>query len=197
MKKLLLLCLSLSAGLYCMATIHTITNVGNTFSPSNLAIQLGDTVVWNISGSHNVLEVDSSDWANNNAISNNGFSLPFGGGTHVFTSAGSFFYVCQPHASGGMKGKIVVRNITSLTEYSEDLSFSFYPNPANDQIQIELKGIQTVEEISLMTFEGKEVIKREFNNSNPYLNISGVNPGNYVLVVRSKEGILSRKIVIN
>lgn len=92
--------------------IFIITNSGTTFSPATLAINAGDTVVWDISNSHNTVEVSQSTYNANGNASNGGFSLPFGGGQHVFDTPGTYYYVCTPHASLGMKGTIQVAAVT-------------------------------------------------------------------------------------
>ena len=89
------------------ATIHTISNLGNSFSPATLTINLGDTVVFSIAGIHNVVEVSQTTWnANGNTQLPGGFSRGFGGGMVVITTTGIHYYVCSPHASVGMKGTI-------------------------------------------------------------------------------------------
>jgi plastocyanin len=196
MKKLLLFCITLSLSAISMATVHTITNSGFTFTPANLTIDAGDTVVWNIGNTHNVVEVDSSTWSMNGNTSNGGVTLGFGGGMHKFTSTGSFFYVCSPHASGGMKGKITVESVTSIEEQELQPNFSFYPNPVKEQIQLELGSSDDFSEIQLISIEGKEVSRITVNTANPRINVMGITPGNYVLVLRNDKGIVSRKVII-
>lgn len=97
------------------ATTHTISNSGLAFSPSNLTISVGDTVVFSLGGSHNAVEVSQSTWsAGGNTPLSGGWSVGFGGGTVIFTSAATHYYVCSPHASLGMKGVITVEQ-TSIT----------------------------------------------------------------------------------
>jgi len=90
------------------ATKHTINNSGLSFNPATLTINAGDTVVFSIAGIHNAVEVDQSTWDADGITSNGGFSVPFGGGSVVLSVVGTHYYVCQAHASGGMKGTITV-----------------------------------------------------------------------------------------
>lgn len=105
------------------ATTHTVTTPGLNFSPASLTISLGDTINFAIGTSHNVVEVDLTTWSSNgNTPLPGGFSLPFGGGLLILQSVGSYYYVCSPHASLGMKGMITVEN-TSITTGSVVSSF--------------------------------------------------------------------------
>jgi plastocyanin len=90
---------------------HTeiVTNSGFTFVPADVTIDAGDSVQWQLAGIHEVVEVTQQTWnANGNTPKPGGFSTPFGGGTVKFDTPGTYFYVCSPHASLGMKGTITV-----------------------------------------------------------------------------------------
>jgi plastocyanin len=122
------------------SAIWTITNVGNSFSPSTITISEGDTVVFQLSNDHNVVEVSEATWnANGTTALVGGFQTGFGGGTVLpgQLGAGTHYYVCTPHAGVGMKGSIVVEVATSLTENRVQPIVSLYPNPATDQLWVE------------------------------------------------------------
>ncbi len=117
---LLLLCL---AGQRAQGTIHTIVDAGFTFSPAALTIAVGDTVNFTIGGAHNVVEVSFATWNANGNTSNGGFQLPFGGGQLIFPNAGTYYYVCSPHAGMGMKGQISVVSFAVTTGSIAPTSF--------------------------------------------------------------------------
>ena len=75
---------------------------GYAFSPANLTIKVGDTIIW--TNSDLVIHTVTSDTGNelsSSSLSNNGtFS-------HTFSTAGTFAYHCSPHSS--MKATIVVK----------------------------------------------------------------------------------------
>lgn len=108
----LVLALLSLAGSHSGAVTHTVVDAGFSFSPATLTINLGDTVVFQIAPSHNVVEVSQTTWNNNGNTSNGGFTLAFGGGTLVIGMTGTYYYVCSPHASMGMKGQITVTQTT-------------------------------------------------------------------------------------
>jgi plastocyanin len=86
----------------------TVIDSGFAFSPATLTIRAGDTVNFMLSASHDAVEVSKTTWDANGAISNGGFSVPFGGGSVTFSRPGIYYYVCVAHVSFGMKGMIVV-----------------------------------------------------------------------------------------
>ena len=120
----------------------TITNSGFTFSPDLVNINIGDTVNFQLGGIHNVIEVDEITWnANGNSPIDGGFSLPLGGGQLTGLTAGTHFYVCGPHASLGMKGKIIVNASSGIGENGTSKKlFSIYPNPTNGKFMLQFNG---------------------------------------------------------
>ena len=103
-SAIVLCCSSLAT----QASVYPITTVGFTYSPDTLHIALGDTVQFTLGNNHNAVEVDQATWNANGTTSNGGFNIPFGGGQWIPTNTGTFYYVCTPHASLGMKAVVVV-----------------------------------------------------------------------------------------
>ena len=83
---------------------------GMNFDPDTATINLGDTIEFGPLAYHNAVEVDESTWIANGTTSNGGFDFPLGssGGYFIADSAKTYYYVCQPHATMGMKGVIIV-----------------------------------------------------------------------------------------
>ena len=86
---------------------------GNTFSPSNLTIQQGDTVTWtNAGGFHNVEANDGSFRCANGCDADGGngaASTNLWTASVVFNTPGTFDYFCVIHVGVGMTGQIVVQ----------------------------------------------------------------------------------------
>ena len=102
------------------ATNHSVTTVGNTFSPANITVNIGDTVTWsNGGGSHNV-NATLATYPNNpegfgNSVSNSSWTLQ-----HIFSIPGTYNYQCDPHTGMGMVGTVVVNTISTPS----DLTFT-------------------------------------------------------------------------
>jgi plastocyanin len=80
----------------------------DVFSPSDLTINLGDTVYFENLSSHNAVEVSEETYNNDGTSSNGGFEL-YSDGYVVFEEVGTHYYVCTPHVLMGMKGTITVQ----------------------------------------------------------------------------------------
>ena len=112
-KLFLLFLISFSLNTYSQ---NIITTSGLNFVPDTLNIYTGDSVNFILSTSHNAVEVDSLTYSVNGSNPlTGGFNVGFGADTTiVFNTVKTYYYVCQPHVNLGMKGIIVVSNLTIL-----------------------------------------------------------------------------------
>ncbi|MDC0202083.1 redoxin domain-containing protein, partial [Flavobacteriales bacterium] len=95
----------------CDYTSYTITTVGMSFTPDTIVCDVGDTINFILGGYHNAVEVSDSTWLSGGTTSNGGFSFGFGAtGMFIPDDCHTFYYVCQPHAFGGMKGVIIAHH---------------------------------------------------------------------------------------
>lgn len=94
---------------------HLIVTSGLNFSPSELTIEVGDTVVWRNEGggSHNVNGTTMTYPSNPEGFTNGGASGALWEYEFVFTMPGDYTYQCDPHASLNMIGFITVNDNTS------------------------------------------------------------------------------------
>jgi predicted lipoprotein with Yx(FWY)xxD motif/plastocyanin len=93
-------------------TSHAVSVTSNVFTPDEITINVGDTVVWtNSQGNHNVNGTQTTFTSNPESFGNTvGMGWVF---SHVFTIAGNYDYQCDPHASFGMTGKVEVKELSS------------------------------------------------------------------------------------
>jgi len=103
---------------------HTIyASPYNEFSPSDLIINLGDTIYFDNLTNHNAVEVSEDTYDNNGIESNGGFEL-YSDNYIVLDEVGTHYYVCTPHVQMGMKGKITVNQNNLIGHwYSDDGSY--------------------------------------------------------------------------
>ncbi len=187
-----------------MGTQYTITNSGNTFTPDSITINAGDTVIFSIGSFHDAVEVSEETYNENGNTPNGGFSVPFGGGTITLESAGTHYYVCEPHASIGMKGIIQVV-IPSDLEFISNLesTIKIFPNPATDHINLaytltnpspvkvtllSITGVEMVTLVSEYQRAGSQLLTKTLDEK--------LNPGIYFIHLNTVKGTLVRKLVI-
>ena len=185
-------------------TQHTIVNAGYTFSPSSLTINAGDTVIFDLGSIHDAMEVSEETWNANGNTPDGGFTVPFGGGTIVLEQLGIHYYVCEPHASLGMKGTIEVVSPTNIepTTFAE-ATFHLYPNPASDFVTLSYTlSRQSMVNIKLVSITGAEIatlLNKRQSAGIKQITLSldeKLVPGIYFLQLNTAEGTLIRKLVI-
>lgn len=188
--KSLLTCLALM--LYLSATSKTwmVTNSGFTFSPNSITINFGDTMVFSLSNSHNVVEVSQSTWnTNGNTALPGGFQLPFGGGMILPTnlSVGTHYFVCSPHASSGMKGQIIVLPATGVTEVNKAVDFSVYPNPATHILTLKTNKQIAGLNFMLSDISGKVLLQDKLFNETTQIDLKNMPRGIYFIRIENSE----------
>jgi plastocyanin len=175
------------------ATTVVIHNDGNTFVPDEVTVQPGDTIYFNIGTWHNVVEVSEETWIAGDTNSNGGFRLPFGGGKIVLDTVGTYYYVCQPHASLGMKGIIhlEIPSVLQENESVDDFLFSGYPNPVSDLLNLNI----TVQKDSHVSIDLKDMsgrtlgplVRNEYTtgNYNITIPVGFLESGRYLLLINT------------
>ncbi|MFO7669146.1 MAG: plastocyanin/azurin family copper-binding protein [Bacteroidales bacterium] len=101
-------------------TSHTVVVTNNKFTPAEITIRMGDTVIWtNTEGNHNVNGSQSQYPSNPESFGNEvGSGWVF---SHVFTLPGTYSYQCDPHVQSQMFGKVIV------LEFSPDIALADDP----------------------------------------------------------------------
>jgi plastocyanin len=180
----------------------TITNSGFTFSPAEVTINVGDTVVFQLASMHNVIEVSETTWNANGNTPLPGFELPFGGGTLTGLSAGIHYYVCGPHASLGMKGKITVNAPSGVPVVEPfDKHFAIYPNPVLDKMSLKNLTARPSDGVSFKVevynmLGGKVIDLKDMDLQGiAVLDLASIPTGQYILRVSDDKHIYTRKFL--
>jgi plastocyanin len=85
-----------------------VTTPGTFYSPGTTNAAVGDTINFSASSFHPCVQVSQTTWTNNqNTPLAGGWGVMTSNFSHVITSAGTIYFVCQNHVFSGMKGQIV------------------------------------------------------------------------------------------
>lgn len=194
MKIFLLSFTLLAATIVSAQSKHTITASGTTFTPNNLTINQGDTVVFdNVSGFHNVNGTQATFPTNPASFGNSPASAPWTY-TFVFTVAGNYAYMCDVHGAN-MSGAISVQPATSVAELQKETEVKVFPNPTADYFSIDAK--QTIKSVSLINITGQLVkTYSETASQTNRFDVKALPKGIYFLTIEIGDAKLIEKLII-
>jgi plastocyanin len=187
------------------AVSYKIISVGFTFSPATLTINPGDEVQFELGTDHNAVQVSKTTWDANGSTSNSGFGLPFGGGKVVLTTPGTYYYVCSPHASMGMKGQIIVTGTTGINDTNNGKRdfLVVYPNPAVDFFILNFKVPATSNiTIDLLDITGRKVrslVASQYSIGDYTLRFpaEGLIPGRYFIRFQNEDRREAKLLIVS
>ena len=160
-------------------TTHTIsTSNSNVFNPATVNAVVGDEIHLIITGNHTFTEVDEATWNDDGTTSNGGHD--YSGGEHFFTldEPGTIYFVCVPHASMGMKGRIIVTDATGVDEMTRATAPALFPNPASSTLQLDSRASAGVVRIELIDMRGARVLNSALPAGRS-IDVSGLPNGSY------------------
>ncbi len=203
MKKILLslvVALIAAVGMYAQNS-DTIKDNGFAFSPAELTVDAGDTVVFVGSDFHPVLEVSEATWTDKGVTPlDGGFDFPSGSGKIKFTEAGVHYYVCTAHiVSYNMKGKITVVSTTAIPDISRNALVAVYPNPLTGSTLYMTFKNHTQKNLAVSVFDltGNLVLSSNGSTSNGQYSVdcTDLPRGLFLVKLSSDEGDSYTKIV--
>ena len=189
--KTLLFALLFIATTSVFATTWTVTNSANTFTPATITINLGDDVMFNITNAHDAREVSEATWnvSGNTALSG-GFQTPFGGGLVPASQlgVGTHYYVCTPHASIGMLGRIIVQDLTtSIASVGQSLNSSVYPNPTTDFIKVDLSDNSNGVGFEVFNAVGVLIMTGKLSDEVSTIDVRNLPSGTYLMQLKGRQ----------
>jgi plastocyanin len=180
-KTLLLLAIAYLSTNAATATIHTVSVSDFQFSPASVTAHVGDTIKWVwSSGTHTTTSgskpAAAAAWDAPITSTATTFS-------YKLTVAGSYSYVCTPHAPM-MAGTITVQSAAAVEQASAQTIFQLSPNPAANSLSIQLSDPQQQASFALTDVLGRTVLS---GNSTPgkALNLSTSTLANGIYIVRA------------
>lgn len=174
------------------ASAQSIISTNNfTWNPEVLTVAAGTPITVTVTGNHHMREVSEATWNNDQNTSNGGFDFAGGTNTLVLDVPGTYWYVCVPHVTSGMKGIIIVEGGNTVPETGTITPFSVFPNPAKDQITV-LSDRTRVAYTSILDVRGREVLRQDLHGMDQ-INISSLVVGSYTLMLYNSKGEMQER----
>ena len=111
------------------------------------------------------------------------------------------FKTDQYNTAAGWSLNYTSSELTGISDQKDGVQFSIYPNPAQNQIQVNLSSKAEESVVQLISTEGivvyREVLGTAVGNSVDKIDVSDLPRGLYILKVISKNGIYFQKVVLN
>lgn len=100
--------------------------------------------------------------------------------------------------SGVLLEAFSFRSTPVIFNLEEELgnSFTIYPVPANDNIQIRSKTDLPIESVMITDALGKIVLNENIQSTNPTLDVSSLKTGIYILTGHTSKGKFTKKIIV-
>lgn len=201
-QLLTVLLISASLSLTAQTSVSISTSGNSSFEPSQVTINVGDTVHWfNTGGTHNVNGTLSAYPDNPEPFGNElGMSWTY---SYVFTIPGTYDYHCDLHVGSGMAGVVFVEDVFTSVDASEsDLVNSVFPVPADEFVvlQLEQGALAKHPEMQLVVYDqlGREQKRRLLGQSDRHeINVSDLHSGLFLFqLIDNNEVLHTGKIVV-
>lgn len=104
---------------------------------------------------------------------------------------------CSTFGSGETRDYVfqIINNSLSTSETQNMKSIKMYPNPAQDEINLESN--TKIDYVTISDFSGRELLKKDIGKVKSTLNISQLPTGNYMVTIYSGGEVKSSKFIKN
>jgi GEVED domain/Secretion system C-terminal sorting domain len=104
---------------------------------------------------------------------------------------------CSSFGSGETRDYVfqITNNSLSTSETQKVKNIKIYPNPAQDEINLESE--TKIDYVTISDFSGREFLKKDIGKVKSTLNISQLPKGNYIVTIYSGGGVKSSKFIKN
>lgn len=205
MKKIYTVLLFMAASLMMKSASYTVTIVGTSYSVATLTVNVGDVITIQASGAHPLVQVDQTVWTAGGTTSlSGGFGVQNSNYTFTASTQGMIYYVCQIHASMGMKGSIQVNPAAGLNEFNYlPTALELFPNPASESAIVRSSVIGfNPQSIRITNIQGAVVADVQVVNDQNALFEQRIklpahlSSGIYFVNIQTTDAIYTRKLII-
>ena len=127
------------------------------------------------------------------------YSWSNGGTTSNITNvaAGSYTVTVTDKNGCQQTAVVVVNQSTGVIALNEEISFSVYPNPATNEVVVEMNKTTDNLTLSLKDILGQTIIARNVTNTKTMLNLSLLSRGVYIIEVQKGDKKAVKELIIS
>jgi len=92
------------------------------------------------------------------------------------------------------KTKEVIMSVATSIEEQQANKLSIYPNPASEKVFI--RSLGQIKRIKIVNMNGVVIAEKRTNGKQPFINISGIPDGQYIIQIKTKKTTLSQSIMV-
>ncbi|MBL4605493.1 MAG: T9SS type A sorting domain-containing protein [Flavobacteriaceae bacterium] len=129
--------------------------------------------------------------ANNTGDSNDFVFSPSGGSISMIWAVGATTNTAQQHASRGATAAAVTLGIKE----NKLLSFNMFPNPASDQVNIQLPTGTESAKVFVYDYVGRLMSSQTVTSNNPKIDVTGLSSGMYIIRVTTDDKIGAQQFI--
>ena len=174
------------------ASNWNVTISGTTYSPASITVDLNDVVTIEASAAHPLVQVSKATW--NQSLADTmagGWGVKTANHTFSVLSQDTIYFVCQNHASIGMKGMIIVSPATNKIKSPLAISGIAFENPAKSgELVLINRGNEPVT-ADFYDMQGKRLYSIALVEGNN--RISFIENGLYLLLIKGSNNVEIRK----
>ncbi|MFN8206926.1 MAG: T9SS type A sorting domain-containing protein [Bacteroidales bacterium] len=205
MKKTVTILTVLLISVGAFATNYTIAISGNTYSPAELTVKVGDQVTIKANGYHPLRQVDELTWAMNGSTAlSGGWGTTSTDYTFTVNSVGTIYFICTAHIHLSMKGKIIVEAATDVADVkAEKEQLTIFPSPAQTQASFtfnpEHNGLLTASIYNMTGQVEKEIYREIVRSAEPVkvqFSVAELPSGIYFLVLSDEQQRYTRRFAV-
>lgn len=193
---LVLFIISLFQAIY--ATEYSITITGLAYTPDSLHAEIGDVITISASTTHPLVQVSQTDWeANSTNQLQGGWGEKTENYTFTVNSTDDIYYVCSNHVGSGMKGKIIVSDVTAIESYFKKTDIELYAiHESQGALQpLHIKNDDLPFKVVIYNVSGKKIVEYLINSND--IIYTGLNSGVYIYtIIDQSNAIRGRKRLI-
>ena len=194
MKKLFFLFISIYSVSSALAAKFTVNQIPGSGNSLNINVNIGDTILFNLSNSISIRQVSESTWVNSGtSIITGGFSVS-GSGQVAIVGNGPFYFVMLSASGQVSKGSISTNAVTSSRNLVANSENPVEAKIFNDRLQINIKAPNVSGLVTVHDVLGNKILETQANDNNA-LSMAGHKSGVYFIVWKDQKSSFTKRFL--